>query len=72
MAKITINDTEYYTDDFNEEQAKAYQEIMVASSEIERISYVAQVLDARRQMLAGMIEQLANKGEAEKLPDEES
>jgi hypothetical protein len=63
MAKITINDKEYYTDDFNEEQSKAYQEIMVASSEMERISYVAQVLDARRQMLAGMIEQLANSDE---------
>ena len=61
MAKITINDKDYYTDDFNEEQSKAYQEIQIASAELDRMSYVGRVLDARRQALAGMIEQIANK-----------
>lgn len=61
MAKITINDKDYYTDDFNEEQQKAYQEIQMASAELDRMSYVGRVLDARRQQLAGLIEQIANK-----------
>jgi hypothetical protein len=66
MDKITINDKEYTVADFNEEQQKAYQEIMMASAELDRITYVGRTLDARRQALAAFIEQAANK------PDEES
>jgi hypothetical protein len=61
MATITINDVEYNTEEFNEEQSQIFQEIQIASAELDRITYTARVLDARRQMLAGMIEEIANK-----------
>jgi hypothetical protein len=69
MAKLTINDTDYYTDDFNEEQMKMYQEVQIASSEIERMSYLVNVLKARQEMLAGMIVQAA-ESEVEDAQDE--
>jgi hypothetical protein len=69
MAKLTINDTDYYTDDFNEEQMKMFQEVQIASSEIERMSYLVNVLKARQEMLAGMIVQAA-ESEVEDAQDE--
>jgi len=69
MAKLTINDTDYYTDDFNEDQMKMYQEVQIASSEIERLSYLVNVLKARQEMLAGMIVQAA-ESEVEDAQDE--
>ena len=69
MAKLTINDTDYYTDDFNEDQMKMYQEVQIASSEIERMSYLVRVLKARQEMLAGMIVQAA-ESEVEDAQDE--
>ena len=69
MAKLTINDTDYYTDDFNEEQMKMYQEVQIASSEIERMSYLVSVLKSRQEMLAGMIVQAA-EAEVEDAQDE--
>ncbi len=65
MAKITINDKDYYTDDFNEDQNKAYAEIQAASSELDRMQYIAQVLNARREYLAGAIVQIAEQGKVE-------
>ena len=61
MATITINEVEYNTEEFNEEQTQIFQEIQIASAEIDRITYTARVLDARRQQLAGLIEQIANQ-----------
>ncbi len=69
MAKLTINDTDYYTDDFNEDQMKMYQEVQIASSEIERMSYLVNVLKARQEMFAGMIVQAA-ESEVEDAQDE--
>ena len=56
MPKLTINDTKYDTDDFNEEQITMYNEIMVAKAEMNRCEYVYKVLEARCNQLAGMIE----------------
>ena len=67
MAKITINDKDYYTDDFNEEQMKIYAEIQMATNELERMSYMARVLDTRREQLAGAIVQLAEAPQEEQL-----
>ena len=67
MAKITINDKDYYTDDFNEEQMKIYAEIQMATNELERMSYMARVLDTRREQLAGVIVQLAEAPQEEQL-----
>ena len=55
MAKITINDVEYNSDDFNEEQTKLYNEILYAKDQGDRLRYTAGVLDARAANLADAI-----------------
>ena len=71
MAKLTINDTDYYTDDFNEDQMRMYQEVQLASSEIDRMSYLVSVLKARQEMLAGMIVKASEESEVEDAKDKE-
>lgn len=71
MAKLTINDTDYYTDDFNEDQMKMYNEVQLASSEIDRMSYLVSVLKARQEMLAGMIVKASEESEVEDAKDKE-
>ena len=70
MAKIVINEKDYYTDDFNEDQMKMYQEIGLAREEMSRMNYLMQVLDARRNMLGGMIVEAAEQNDIEQLPDQ--
>jgi len=70
MAKIKINETDYYTDDFNEDQMKMYNEIQIASSEMDRIAYMHQVLTARRENLAGMIVEAAKEPQVDDAKDE--
>ena len=70
MAKIKINDTDYYTDDFNEDQMKMYNEIQLASSEMDRLAYTHQVLAARRESLAGMIVQATEEPKVDDAKDE--
>jgi len=74
MPKLTINDKDYYTDDFNEDQMKMYQEINLAREEMARMDYLMRVLDARCNQLGGMIIQIAEtpaEDEVKKLPDQE-
>ena len=73
MAKITINEKDYYTDDFNENQMAMYREINLAREEMARMNYLMQVLDARCNMLGGMIVETAEQAvEAEAPETEES
>lgn len=75
MPKLTINDKDYYTDDFNEDQMKMYQEINLAREEMGRMDYLMRVLDARCNKLGGMIVQIAEtpaEDEVKKLPDQET
>ncbi len=65
MPKLTINDTDYYTEDFNETQTKLYNEVMLA-----RIAYMHQVLTARRENLAGMIVEAAKEPQVDDAKDE--
>lgn len=37
MPKLSINDKEYNTDDFNEEQLKLYNEVVVATDQMRRL-----------------------------------
>lgn len=55
MAKITINDRDLYTDDFNETQQKVMQEINLAGAEMDRMKYISQVLETRINTLAALI-----------------
>lgn len=59
MPKLTVNEKDYYTDDFNEEQMSAYNEITAARSEMQRMDYLMRVLDARCNQLGGLIVQIA-------------
>ena len=75
MPKLTINDKDYYTDDFNEDQMKMYTEINLAREEMGRMDYLMRVLDACCNQLGGMIVQIAEtpaEDEVKKLPDQES
>jgi hypothetical protein len=72
MAKLTINDKEYYTDDFNEEQLAMQQEISLAQSEINRMDYLTKVLQARCSILAGMIVEIAENEETDVEESDES
>lgn len=65
MPKLTINEKEYYTDDFNEDQLKLYQEIQIASAEMSRLEYNFKVLENRVNFLAGSIEHAANEAAVE-------
>lgn len=59
MPKLNINEKDYYTDDFNEQQMSMYREISIAREEMNRMQYLMQVLDARCNMLGGMIVEIA-------------
>jgi hypothetical protein len=75
MPKLIINDKDYYTDDFNQEQIKMYQEISLAQEEMRRMQYLISVLDARCTQLASGIVQIAEstvEDEAKKSTDQET
>ena len=55
MAKLTINDKEVYTDDFDEEQNKIFSEVQMLSSEVYRLEYQAALMKNRQQILAEML-----------------
>ena len=59
MPKLTIKDKDYYTDDFNEQQMSAYNEIRYAKEQVERMEYTISVMNARCNMLADFIVQVA-------------
>ena len=67
MPKLTIDNKDYYTDDFNKEQMSAYNEMTVARSEMQRMDYLIRVLDDRTKVLANFIVDEATKQEE---PDE--
>ena len=75
MPKLTINDKDYYTDDFNQEQIKMYQEVSLAQQEMRRMQYLINVLDARCTQLASGIVQIAEtpaEDEVKKSTDQET
>lgn len=59
MPKLTIDETTYYTDNFNEEQSKAWQELQQAQMEANRYEYLQKMLVSKVQSLAGDIARLA-------------
>lgn len=71
MPKLTINNKDYYTDDFNEDQMKMFQEVNLARQEIGRMDYLMSILDARCSQLASMIVSIAEQSteEAVEEPD---
>jgi hypothetical protein len=55
MAKLTIDEVEYDTDDFNEDQMKVYNEILYAHDQLNRLNYTVQVLNERCVSLSKII-----------------
>lgn len=60
MPKLTINNKDYYTDDFNEHQMKMFREINLAREEMARMDYLMSVLDVRCNQLASTIVSIAD------------
>ena len=63
MAKITIDEKDYYTEDFNEEQNKIYNEVAYTKEQADRYRYLTSLLDGRINQLAAMIVTAADKEE---------
>ena len=55
MAKLTINEKEYETEEFNEEQQKAYLEIQLAADLQNKHQYQVELLKQRVSTLAQFI-----------------
>lgn len=55
MSKITIDEKEYETDDFTEQQNAILVELMYVKEEVRRLDYLTQVMDSR---LKGLISSL--------------
>ena len=55
MAKITVKiedkEVELQTDDFTEEQAKVYSEVLALQKEVERYLYISSLLNDRKLVL---------------------
>lgn len=63
MPKIVVDDKELYTDDFNEQQMKVYEEIIFAKEIADRLKYQLQVLELRMTSLSTAL--LPKEDEAE-------
>ena len=55
MPKLTINDTDYYTEDFNETQTKLYNEAMLATDQMKRLEVQFKALEGMTNVLASQI-----------------
>lgn len=59
MTKLTIDDKEYDTDNFTEDQLGTLRDIEMAQNEVNRLAYSHQVMAARRQAgIASLTESL--------------
>jgi len=70
MPKLTINDTDYYTEDFNETQTKIYNEVMLATDQMKRLEVQFKALEGMTNVLASQIVE-AGKDEAGKYAEDE-
>jgi len=65
MPKLTINDTDYYTEDFNETQTKLYNEVMLATDQMKRLEVQFKALDGMTNVLASQIVEAGKDAEDE-------
>jgi len=65
MPKLTINDTDYYTEDFNETQTKLYNEVMLATDQMKRLEVQFKALEGMTNVLASQIVEAGNDAEDE-------
>ena len=55
MPKLSINDKEYNTDDFNEAQLNLYNEAVVATDQMRRLEVQHKALEGLSNVLASQI-----------------
>ena len=65
MPKLTINDTDYYTEDFNETQTKLYNEVMLATDQMKRLEVQFKAPDGMTNVLASQIVEAGKDAEDE-------
>jgi len=65
MPKLTINDTDYYTEDFNETQKKLYNEVMLATDQMKRLEVQFKALEGMTNVLASQIVEAGKDAEDE-------
>lgn len=65
MPKLTINDTDYYTEDFNETQTKLYNEVMLATDQMKRLEVQFKALEGMTNVLASHIVEAGKDAEDE-------
>ena len=65
MPKLTINDTDYYTEDFNETQKKLYNEVMLATDQMKRLEVQFKALEGMTSVLASQIVEAGKDAEDE-------
>lgn len=59
MTKLTVDDKEYDTGNFTEDQLGMLRDIEMAQNEVNRLAYSHRVMDARRQAgIASLTESL--------------
>ena len=63
MPKVTINDIEYETEDFTEEQMSAFNELRINQDERDRASYRMHLLTERSKQLSSVFSQEGGEGE---------
>jgi hypothetical protein len=51
MSIITINDKEYETNDFTEQQTAILNEVVYADTEVKRLDYITKTLNERLKLL---------------------
>jgi hypothetical protein len=65
MPKLTINDTDYYTEDFNDTQTKLYNEVMLATDQMKRLEVQFKALEGMTNLLASQIVEAGKDAEDE-------
>ena len=55
MAKLNIDGVDVYTDDFDEDQAKIFQEVQQVASELARLEFLTHCLKQRQSALAPLL-----------------
>ena len=65
MPKLTINDTDYYTEDFNETQTQLYNDVMFATDQMKRLEMQFKALEGMTNVLASQIVEAGKDAEDE-------
>lgn len=66
MTTITINEKEYETEDFTDEQKAILGEIEFSQAETRRLDYLTKIMDSRFKSLVSSLTESLNKNKEDK------